>query len=95
VLEPTLDQLRQLASGRLTVHHGLEGLGAHVRVGHARVGELADVRGNPVQLVERLLPRHGPGAARRHERAVDVEEEYPRGIRHRPRIERGRLLTAR
>jgi hypothetical protein len=75
VLQPALDELRQFARRGLAVQHGLEGLRAHIRVGHAGVGELADVGGDAVQLLEGLLPRHRAGAARRDERAVDVEQE--------------------
>ena len=75
VLEPALDELRQLVRRRLAPEHRLERLGADVRVGHAGVGVLADVGRDPVQLLERAPPRDGARAAGRDERAVDVEEE--------------------
>jgi hypothetical protein len=68
------------------VQNGLERLGAHVRVGHAGVGELADVGGNAVQLVECALPGDGARAAGRDERAVDVEEQDPWRLGRPPRI---------
>src|SRR5215210_8597549 len=82
MLEPALDQLGELAGGRPAVHHGLERLRAHVRVGHAGVRELTDVGRDAVQLLEGLLPRDRARTARRDERSVDVEQEYARGIGH-------------
>jgi hypothetical protein len=44
------------------------------RVGHARIGELADLGRHAVELIERQPPRSCPGPAGDDERAVDVEE---------------------
>ena len=77
VLESALDELGKLARRGLAVQHGLEGLCAHVGVGHAGVGELPDVGGDAVQLLERLLPGHRAGTTCRDERAVDVEKQDP------------------
>src|SRR4051812_31935596 len=44
------------------------------RIGHAGVGERADVGGDPVELVEGVAPAARAGAAGGDERPVDVEE---------------------
>ena len=75
VLQPPLDDLRQLVRARLAAEDRLERLRPDVRIGHARVGELADVGGDPVQLLEGAPPGDRARAARAHERPVDVEEQ--------------------
>ena len=85
MLEPALDDLGELERRRLAAEHGLERAGADVRVGHPRVGELPDVGGDAVQLLERLPPGDGAGPSGRDERSVDVKQQDPRVVGHRPR----------
>jgi hypothetical protein len=47
---------------------------AYVRVGHAGVGELADVAGDAVQVVEGQPPGGRPGIRGDDQRPVDVEQ---------------------
>jgi hypothetical protein len=75
VLEPALDDLRELVRRRPPPEHGLERLRADVGVGHPRVGVLADVGRDPVQVLERAPPCDRARAAAGDERAVDVEEQ--------------------
>ena len=82
VLQPALDHLRQLGRGRVAAEHRRERLGSHVGIRHARVGELADVGRDAVELLERLPPGGRAGPAGRDERAVDVEEEDAVGAGH-------------
>jgi hypothetical protein len=55
--------------------HARERQPAHDGIGHPRFGELADVSGDPVELVECPAPAAGAGAAGRNQKAVDVEED--------------------
>jgi hypothetical protein len=75
VAQPALEQAGELLALGLAVQHRLEGLAAHLGIGHPRVGVLADVGWDAVELVERELPRGGPGPARSDQRAVDVEQD--------------------
>src|SRR5438093_4342129 len=75
VMEAPLEQPGELLATRLAVHDRLERLTADGRIGHARVRELADVRRDPVELVERQPPRGGPGPSRDYQRAVDIEQD--------------------
>jgi hypothetical protein len=86
VLEPPLNDLRELARGRLPAHHALERPRPDVRIGHPSVGELPDVGRNPMNLLERAPPRNGPGAACGHERAVNVEQQDAGPVAHGRRI---------
>ena len=52
VVQASFQQLGELGSARLTGEDSFEGLAPHVRIGHATVGELADVGRDGVQLVE-------------------------------------------
>jgi hypothetical protein len=70
-----------LGGGR-AVQHRLERLGAHVRIGHPSVGELADVGGDPVQLLECAPPRDRARPARADQLAIDVEEQDPARVGH-------------
>jgi hypothetical protein len=80
VLEPSLQNLGQLVRRRLAVENRFERPRPDVGVGHAGVRELADVRRDAVEVVERALPRDGAGAAGAHQRAVDVEEQDAMGL---------------
>jgi hypothetical protein len=86
VLEPALDELRELDGRRLAVQYGFERLGADVGVGHPGVGELPDVGRDPVQLLERAPPGDGTGPAGGDQRAVDVEEQDAMRARHGGRL---------
>ena len=75
VLQPALDELGQLVRRRWAVQHGLERLRPDIRVGHPGVGELPDVGGDAVELLEGALPCRRACSSRGHERSVDVEEQ--------------------
>ena len=49
-------------------------------IGHPALGELPDVRGNPVELVEGPAPAPRAGAAGRDQQPVDVEEDRLRSF---------------
>ena len=84
VVEAPLHQPGELLALGLAVQHRFEGLPPDLRVGHAGVGELADVGRDVVELVEREAPRGGAGAAGGDQRAVDVEEDCEAIFGHRP-----------
>jgi hypothetical protein len=74
IVLPSFEEPLELVRRRLAVEHRLEGLASDLGVGHPRVGELADVRGDPVELVEGERPRAPARPAGDDERPVDVEQ---------------------
>jgi hypothetical protein len=56
VVQAPLHETSELGPLRWPVQHGLEGLAAHLRVGHPGVGELADVGRDAIQLIEGQPP---------------------------------------
>src|SRR3954454_15383932 len=64
----------ELARGRVVADRGLERAPGDRRIGHAGVGELADVGGDAVELLEGVAPAARARAAGGDERPVDVEE---------------------
>jgi hypothetical protein len=68
------------------MHHGLERPCAYVWICHPRIGVLPDVRRNAVQVLEGAFPGDRARASGRDERAVDVEQQDPAGVRDPVRI---------
>jgi hypothetical protein len=75
VVQAPFQQPGELGPLRRSVHHRLERLASHVGVGHPRIGELADISRDAVQLVERQPPGGRACAAGVDQRAVDVEQD--------------------
>src|SRR5450759_3965596 len=75
VVQPALEQTRELLALGLSMQHRLEGLASNVGVGHPGVGELTDVSRDAVQLVESQSPRRSPRTAGDEQRPVDVKQD--------------------
>ena len=74
VMEASLHQLAELGPAGLVAQHRRERLVTDVGVGHAGVGELADVGGDAVQLIEGQPPGRRARPAGDDQRPVDVEQ---------------------
>lgn len=81
VVKAALEQPGKLLAVGPSVQDRLKGLTADVGIGHPRVGELSDVGGNSVELIEGHSPGGGTRPAGDEQGAVDVKEDGREGIR--------------
>src|SRR6266571_5562734 len=87
------DHPRQLLRRGLMADHAREREPADDRIGHPRIGELPDVSGDPIQLVERPAPAPRTSPTGRDQKAVDVEEDRLWSIHSCPACTSGRNVA--
>ena len=76
---------QQLAAGGRAANDADKSAARDLRIRHAGVGELTNISGDSMQLIERPPPAPGSSAAGGEQRAVDIEQHRNRFLHRSPR----------